>query len=229
MRLHDNRDSRAPDGSRFADLSHDGREDKRFPGSSSEAMPILPAEPDLYPPDLWEEGHPHSGTEGRWWCLHAKPRQEKAAARDLRARGVAFYLPQVVREDRTPQGRKIRSIVPLFTSYLFLHGSDHDRLEALRGNRLANILEVPDQDRLAHDLRQIHQMLSSGLAVVPEPVMPVGARVRIKTGPLTGMEGTVMRRGKRDQFVAVVQFLGRGATVDLEDWQVELIAEESRQ
>jgi transcription antitermination factor NusG len=216
-------DPRVPGGSPFADWSLTGCEDERFSGSSTEAMPILPAEPDLYPPDLWEEGQTLLSTEGRWWCLHAKPRQEKAAARDLRARSVAFYLPQVVREDRTPQGRKIRSVVPLFTSYLFLRGNDHDRLEALRGNRLANILEVPDQEGLARDLRQIHQMLSSGLAVVPEPVMPVGARVRIKTGPLAGMEGTVMRRGKRDQFVAVVQFLGRGATVDLEDWQVELI------
>jgi transcriptional antiterminator RfaH len=33
----------------------------------------------------------------------------------------------------------------------------------------------------------------------------------------------VIRRGKRDQFVAVVQFLSRGAVVDLEDWQVEQV------
>jgi hypothetical protein len=39
------------------------------------------------------------------------------------------------------------------------------------------------------------------------------------------VEGTVIRRGKRDEFVAVVRFLGRGATVDLEDWQVEQIIE----
>ena len=45
--------------------------------------------------------------------------------------------------------------------------------------------------------------------------MPVGATVRIVTGPLTGMVGKVIRRAKRDQFVAVVHFLGRGATVDL--------------
>ena len=186
-------------------------------------MPILPAEPDLYPSDLWEEEQGSHRQERRWWCLHTKPRQEKAAARDLRARRVAYYLPQVVRELRTPQGRKIRSIVPLFTSYLFLLGDERDRIEALKGNRLAKVLDVPDQVRLAHDLQQVHQMLSSGLAVVPEPVMPVGATVRIKTGPLAGIEGTVIRRGKRDQFVAVVQFLGRGATVDLEDWQVEQV------
>jgi transcriptional antiterminator RfaH len=67
-------------------------------------------------------------------------------------------------------------------------------------------------------------MLSSGLPVQPEPTVPVGARVKIASGPLAGLEGTVIRRGKRDQFVAVVHFLGRGATVDLEDWQVELLS-----
>jgi transcriptional antiterminator RfaH len=192
-------------------------------------MPILPAEPDLYPDDLWSEGESGALRSGTWWCLHTKPRQEKAAARHLRSRAITYYLPQVVHEDRTPQGRKTRSVLPLFTSYLFLCGDDHARIEALKGNRLVGVLEVTNQQGLVHDLRQIHQMLSSGLAVVPEPVMPVGARVRIKSGPLTGIEGTVIRRGKRDQFVAVVQFLGRGATVDLEDWQVERIQDETEQ
>jgi transcription antitermination factor NusG len=189
-------------------------------------MPILPAEPDLYPSDLWQglvaDDRP-SEDEPRWWCLHTKPRQEKAAARDLRTWKVPYYLPQVVREDRTPQGRKTRSVVPLFTSYLFLRGGQGERLLSLKSNRLVRVIEVTDQTRLNHDLQQIHQMLASGMAVVPEPMVPVGARIRILSGPLTGIEGRVIRRGKRDQFVAIVQFLGSGATVDLEDWQVEQI------
>jgi transcriptional antiterminator RfaH len=187
-------------------------------------MPILPVEPDSYPEDLWENGGASlDKPEGLWWCLHTKPRQEKATARDLRESGVVYYLPQVVKESRTPQGRKIQSIAPLFAGYVFLYGDPRDRLAAFRGNRLVNILEVVDQEDLVRDLRQIHRMLSSGLTVSAEPVMPVGAKVRIATGPLTGIVGTVIRRGKRDQFVAVVQFLGRGATVDLQDWQVEKV------
>jgi transcriptional antiterminator RfaH len=190
-------------------------------------MPILPAEPDFYPPELWDElttGQPARGGLV-WWCLHTKPRQEKATGRELRKLGLRFYLPQVLKEDRTPQGRKIRSVIPLFPNYLFLHGDFNDRVSALRGNRLVNVLEVSDQESLERDLRQIHRMLNSGLPVQPEPAVPVGARVRITTGPLTGVEGTVIRRAKRDQFVAVVRFLGRGATVDLEDWQVEQLHE----
>jgi transcription antitermination factor NusG len=199
-------------------------------------MPILPAEPDLYPPDLWESrdvGRAESSeaeavpddSPKQWWCLHTKPRQEKATARELRVQKVPYYLPQVAHEDRTPQGRKTRSIIPLFTSYLFLWGDDHDRLAALKGNRLVRVIEVNDQSGLNHDLRQVHQMLASGLAVLPEPTVPVGAQVRILSGPLAGIEGRVIRRGKRDQFVAVVHFLGSGATVDLEDWQVEQVVE----
>jgi transcriptional antiterminator RfaH len=190
-------------------------------------LPILPAEPDFYPPELWRdpESVPRHNSESVWWCLHTKPRQEKATARELRKGELTFYLPQVLKEDRTPQGRKIRSVIPLFSSYLFLLGDLQDRLTALRGNRLVSVLEVSDQETIEHDLRQIHRMLSSGLPVQPEPTVPVGAKVRITSGPLTGVEGTVIRRANRDQFVAVVQFLGRGATVDLQDWQVEQVIE----
>src|SRR5262245_44791861 len=87
------------------------------------AMPILPAEPDCQPSNLWDEGASVTSRQGAvWWCLHTKPRQEKATARELRKQQVVYYLPQVVNETRTPQGRTIRSVTPLFAGYLFLHG-----------------------------------------------------------------------------------------------------------
>ncbi len=187
-------------------------------------MPILPAEPDMYPPSLWEETEKPS-PECRWWCLHTKPRQEKATARLLQNRQIPHYLPQITQESRTPNGRKIRSVLPLFTGYLFLRGDDYQRVEALRGNTLVGVLEVPNQEVLQRDLRQIHQILSSGLPVAPEPTHPVGSRVRIVSGPLRGMVGTVVRRDQRDTFIALVHFLGRGASVQLEDWQVERVEE----
>ncbi len=187
-------------------------------------MPILPTEPDCHPLDLWirPDAVP-AKEEAVWWCLHTKPRQEKSTARELRVNDIAYYLPQVVKESRTPGGRKIQSVVPLFPGYVFINGDDNDRLVAFRGHRLVNVLPVVDQQSLSHDLRQIHTMLNSGLAISAEPTMPVGALVRITTGPLSGMEGKVIRRGKRDQFVAMVTFLGRGAMVDLQDWQVEQV------
>ena len=89
----------------------------------SSVMPILPAEPDCNPPNLWDDPSIHAANgEAVWWCLHTKPRQEKATARELGAQGLVYYLPQVLKETRTPKGRKIQSIVPLFTGYMFLKG-----------------------------------------------------------------------------------------------------------
>jgi transcription antitermination factor NusG len=113
--------------------------------------------------------------------------------------------------------------MPLFTGYLFLLGEPSQRTEALRGNHIANVLEVPDKLALLHDLRQIHDMLNSGLPVLPEPTHPIGARVRILVGPLRGFVGIVVRRDRTEFFVAEVEFLGRGAKVELRDWEVERV------
>lgn len=186
-------------------------------------MPILPAEPEMYPSTLWQEDCPRDDRHRRWWCLHTKPRREKSLARALRTRGIPHYLPQIAYESRTPGGRKIRSMLPLFPGYLFLHGDESQRAAALQGDHLANLLEVANQAALEQDLRQIHQMLSSGLLITPEPTPVAGATIRILAGPLRGLIGTVIRRGGRDRFVASVRLLGRGVTVDLQDWQVETV------
>ncbi|WP_406695914.1 transcription termination/antitermination NusG family protein [Singulisphaera sp. Ch08] len=188
-------------------------------------MPILPAEPEMYPDTLWDSEWLGAEEDHRWWCLHTKPRQEKMLARVLRARGVAHYLPKVTQESRTPGGRKIESTIPLFPGYLFLYGDDHDRAEAIQGNHLANMLEIWDQEALERDLRGVHRMLSSGMAITAEPNLQVGDLVRILTGPLRGLIGTITRRNGRDKLVAVVHFLGRGAAIDLQDWQVEPVSD----
>ncbi|WP_145279967.1 transcription termination/antitermination protein NusG [Tautonia plasticadhaerens] len=196
-------------------------------------MPLLPAEPDLYPPDLFDRPAPDPVPEpdaapgdedeaARWWCLHTKPRQEKAAARFLRERRLAHYLPQVFKESRTPGGRKTRSVIPLFPGYLFLLSDSRQRIESFQGGQLVAVLAVDDQGRIQVELAQIHRMLSSGLPVAPEPTYPVGSRVRILSGPLEGLVGIVTQRGNRDHFVVAVHFLGRGAAVELEGWRIEL-------
>ena len=154
-------------------------------------MPILPAEPDFYPPDLWEDPQaiPRSHEEAVWWCLHAKPRQEKATGRELRKLGLTFYLPQVLKEDRTPQGRKIRSVIPLFPSYLFLHGDYNDRLAALRGNRLVAVLEVAIRPRWSAISGRSTRCSAPGSRSSPSRPSPVGSRVQDHHGAAHGDRG----------------------------------------
>jgi len=190
-------------------------------------MTILVAEIDYYPENLWADADARAfdSSGARWWCLHTKPRQEKAVARALREAERSFYLPQIFSDHRTPQGRRIRSLIPLFPSYVFLLGDDHDRVRAIQCNRLVGVLPVFDQRALDQDLSRIHTILGSGLSLAPEPKALPGMLVRVTSGPLAGLEGTVVRRGKGDHFIAMVRFLSRGASVELQDWQVEPIGE----
>jgi hypothetical protein len=45
--------------------------------------------------------------------------------------------------------------------------------------------------------------------------------VRIRTGPLAGMEGVVVKRRGGDRLLVVVKFLQQGASIQIEDFQVE--------
>src|SRR5437764_463145 len=109
-------------------------------------MPLLPAEPCLYPEDLFSDGSgPRQGD--RWWVLHTRPRTEKALARRLFAYKHHFYLP--LRQQRwKSNGRSFQSHLPLFSGYVFLRGDEQARLRALETNLVAQVLHVPDSGEL---------------------------------------------------------------------------------
>ena len=184
-------------------------------------MPILPPEPDIFPDDLLEPSGPSANGDGQWWVLYTLARREKELMRRLRALGVSHYGPLVEQRNRSPQGRVRSSYVPLFAGYVFLCGSESDRYSALTTNCISRCLAVDDREALVRDLRQICQLIRLGKPVTPESRLEPGMTVRIRSGALTGTEGVVIRRHGGDRLVIAVQFLQQGASVLLEDFDVE--------
>jgi transcription antitermination factor NusG len=192
-------------------------------------MPILPAEPDVFPGELFADEPSALSGPRDWWVLHTRPRQEKSLARRLHAQGVPFYLPTVARRGRV-RGRVLTARVPLFPGYLFLWGDAADRQSALATNRVVRALAVAEQPRLWDDLRQIHRLLAAGRPVTPEDRLVPGAPVEIAHGPLVGLRGTISRTASGRRFVVQVDFIQRGASVMLDDFAlVPLQLEGSRQ
>ena len=184
-------------------------------------MPILKNEPSIFPDSLLDEEAPRDESR-RWQVLYTKARQEKALARELFCQGVPFYLP-LIAKDSIIRNRKVTSHVPLFMGYVFLLGTDDERLCALQTNRISRILDVEDAESLVHDLRQIEQLIAAGAPLTVESQLVPGNRVRVKHGPFAGLEGTVLqRRGKKHLLVAV-NFLQKGASVEVEDFYLEPI------
>jgi transcriptional antiterminator RfaH len=181
-------------------------------------MPILKAEPELFPEQLFADEAQAAHTDASWWLLHTRPRQEKSLARQLFEAQVPFYLPLIAHRSLI-RGRVMTSHIPLFTSYLFLLvGHDEDRIRALATKRVVKSLKVTDQQTLWRDLSQIRRLIDSGAPITPEDRLAPGMLVEIHSGPLTGLTGTIIRSASRRRFVVRVDFIQRGASVELDDY-----------
>jgi transcriptional antiterminator RfaH len=186
-------------------------------------MPILKKESDLYPSDLFEQNELDAGRSRCWWALYTRSRREKDLMRRLEKQHIAFYSPIVEKRHRSPNGRLRTTYVPLFSNYVFLCGDESDRYEAMCTGCVSRDLEVADPQMLLHDLREIYQLIQTGVEVSPVPEIPVGTRVRVTSGPLEGREGIVTERRGRNCLIVAVNFLQQGALAELDDCDVEPI------
>jgi hypothetical protein len=153
---------------------------------------------------------------GTWWVAHTKARFEKAYARDMSGHGIGYFLP--MREKIFfSGGRKRHAMIPLFTSYVFVCGTEPDRYTALTTNRLCQMIDVIDQDGLIWELSRIEKALLSGAIVDHYPYLPVGNHCRIISGPMMGTEGVVIeRRDERARMVLEVTILGQSVVAEVD-------------
>jgi transcriptional antiterminator RfaH len=178
---------------------------------SSLSSLALTDNPPIRPPAI-ESVEQMSGT---WWVAHTKSRCEKRLAWDLMQRGVNYFLPLAERV-RITRGRKHKVLMPLFTSYVFICGDDHDRAEALATNRVCQTLEVPDQALMARELAAIDRALQTGADLEPYPFAAVGEMCRVTAGPFCGFEGTVIQVRDGLRMVLEINALGQGASLEIE-------------
>jgi transcriptional antiterminator RfaH len=160
---------------------------------------------------------------GRWFVLHTRSRSEKAVAEDLDRMRVPHFLP-LVRKPRAYAGRVRRVVdLPLFPGYVFVCGDGDSREAALRTNRVAHVLDVPDQEGLVGDLRQVWRVVHGEEPVDLYPRIRRGARCRVKSGSLAGLEGVVVRRQGPWRVYVGVDFVGQSAELEIDPESLELL------
>ena len=184
-------------------------------------MPILSAEPNLHPDDLLYREETGSEERKSWMATYTYSRREKEFMRRLLQMGVAFYCPIIPHRRRSPAGRIRTSYLPLFTNYVFVYGDADDRQLAYSTNCVARDLPVVEGTKLTGDLRQIQELIQLGEPITREERIEPGECVRIKSGTFRDFQGFVVRREGERRLLVSVNFLQQGASVLLEDCEVE--------
>ena len=148
-------------------------------------------------------------TERRiWYVLHVKPRTEKLVDEDLAHMRVFHYLP-LLRKVKKVQRRKVVRHVPVFPGYVFTRLFPEERTAIIRTQHIVRTIEVKDPRRMIHQLRQINHACRLPADFRLAESFAEGECVRVAFGPLRGLEGRVLRKGRATSIVLTVDILGR--------------------
>ncbi len=174
------------------------------------------------PPIAWPEAESIHDFTGPWWVAHTKSRNEKALAKDLISKNISYFLPMSWKV-RRQRGRTMRSLLPLFSGYLFFCGEEQQRLEVLRTNRVANLLAVKNQQKLLDELAQIEQALRKGAALTPHKYLKAGQLCRVIGGPLADLQGIVVKTRGAARLLLQIDMLGQATSVEIDTDMIEVV------
>lgn len=160
--------------------------------------------------------------DSRWFILHTRSRQEKAIAATLHSMGVDHYLPLISKVQFYGR-RKITVNAPLFPGYVFLFGQRDQAFDADRTGRIAQIIDVVDQQQLEHELENIQLALSNEVQLDPFPYLREGIQVVVRAGPLRGVRGLIESRTKCHRLILQVNVLGQASSLEIDGSLLEPI------
>jgi transcriptional antiterminator RfaH len=161
-------------------------------------------------------------TDLLWFVSHSRPRCEKKIVEYCARQGYPTTLPcyQTVHKYR---GKTVSFRKPLFPGYVFLQLKPEWRQKVYQSDHVANLLDVFDQELFRHQLEDILRALDTELEIRLAPEIGEGMKVKIKSGPLRGMDGWVEKRFGMSTVLLRLDFIGQAAAVKVEADHLELI------
>ncbi len=162
-----------------------------------------------------------SDTKLAWHVAHTRPRCEKKLVKYCEREELSVTLP-CYRRVHKYRGKTVVFHKPLFPNYVFLRLADSERQKVYQSDYVANLLTVTDQELFARQLEDILAALETELEVRLAPEIQEGARVKIRSGPLRGLEGLVEKRTGVVTVFLRLEFIGQAAAVKVDASDVEL-------
>jgi transcription antitermination factor NusG len=140
----------------------------------------------------------------------------------LRTKGVDFLLPTYERLIRWSD-RVVRAHAPLFPGYIFVNVSDLDRVRVLQTAGVVQLVSCAGRPSALYD-NEVERLRACCLRpadIEPFPYLKIGHRVRVKHGPFSGWEGTLVERHNSRRLVISVEQIMRSVAINLHGVDVE--------
>jgi transcription antitermination factor NusG len=165
--------------------------------------------------------------EPQWYAVHVRSRHEFQVFDRLKTKNVEAFLPTVERLRKWKDRKKI-VVFPLFPGYLFVHilKRPQDMLNVLKIKGVVRILCSSPGEPIAVPDEQIYslqKLVNNKETLAPYPYLNEGQRVRIKRGPLSGVEGILVEKLDKHLLVLSVDVLRQGVALKIDASDVEKI------
>lgn len=160
-----------------------------------------------------------------WYALYTRHQHEKMASDILAAKGFEVFLPLYPAVHQWKDRRK-KLCLPLFPCYVFIHVAMDRSLPILTTPGVHTFVgtsgraaPIPDDE-----IEGIRRTIEYFLRVEPHPFLRTGDWVRVKAGPLEGIEGILVRKTKQCRLVLSVEMLGKSVAMEIDPAIVERVA-----
>jgi transcription antitermination factor NusG len=161
----------------------------------------------------------------RWYAAYTSANHEKRVTEQFVVRDVEHFLP-VYESVRRWKDRRVMLQMPLFPGYVFVRMALRDRLQVQQVPGVAHLVgfdgtpaALPDEE-----IDALRTSLESGVRAEPHPYLTVGRHVRLKSGPLAGMQGILVRRKGNFRVVISIELIQRSVAVDADVADVEALS-----
>ena len=157
-----------------------------------------------------------------WYAIYTRHQHEKTVAGILTSKGFETLLPLYSAAHRWKDRTKLLSL-PLFPCYVFIKGGLERRLDILTTPGIHALVSTAGQPAaIPHsEIEGVRRAVESGACVEPHPLLKCGEWVRVKYGPLQGIEGILVRKKNLYRLVLSVEILGKAASVEIDAFVIE--------
>jgi transcription antitermination factor NusG len=160
-----------------------------------------------------------------WYATYTRHQHEKSVALQLSNKGLEVLLP-LYRSLSRWKDRSQSLLLPLFPSYVFVRASLGQKLEVLRTPGVCWLVAsagVPIQIP-SKEVKSLEILCQTVAPFEPHPFLECGDPVRVVRGPLTGVEGMLVRARNHCRVVISVRMLERSASVEVDIHNLEKVS-----